>query len=101
MTKEEFQELLQRYRAGDCSEEESRKVNSWFAKISDDSLELNDFEKMQINKRMLSAIRQTLPSNKPQKVRSLILTGSSGLYESGMGDSYPRRGDYEYIKKKK
>jgi 2-hydroxy-6-oxonona-2,4-dienedioate hydrolase len=36
----------------------------------------------------------------PEKVRSLILTGSSGLYESGMGDSYPRRGDYEYIKKK-
>jgi len=36
----------------------------------------------------------------PEKVKSLILTGSSGLYESGMGDSYPRRGDYEYIKKK-
>jgi|SRR5205809_1272810 len=36
----------------------------------------------------------------PEKIRSLILTGSSGLYESGMGDSYPRRGDYEYVKKK-
>jgi pimeloyl-ACP methyl ester carboxylesterase len=36
----------------------------------------------------------------PEKVKTLILTGSSGLYESGMGDSYPRRGDYEYIKKK-
>lgn len=36
----------------------------------------------------------------PEKVKSLILTGSSGLYESGMGDSYPRRGDYEYIRKK-
>lgn len=36
----------------------------------------------------------------PEKVKSLILTGSSGLYESGMGDSYPRRKDYEYIKKK-
>ncbi|HVX26768.1 MAG TPA: alpha/beta hydrolase [Parafilimonas sp.] len=36
----------------------------------------------------------------PEKIKSLILTGSSGLYESGMGDSYPRRGDYEYIKKK-
>lgn len=34
------------------------------------------------------------------KVRSLILTGSSGLFESGMGDGYPRRGDYEYIKRK-
>lgn len=36
----------------------------------------------------------------PERVRSLILTGSSGLFENGMGDSYPKRGDYEYIKKK-
>lgn len=36
----------------------------------------------------------------PEKVKTLILTGSSGLYESGMGDSYPRRGDHEFIKKK-
>jgi pimeloyl-ACP methyl ester carboxylesterase len=36
----------------------------------------------------------------PTKMAGLILTGSSGLYESAMGDSYPRRGDYEFIKKK-
>lgn len=36
----------------------------------------------------------------PERIRSLILTGSSGLFESGMGDSYPKRGDYEYIRKK-
>lgn len=36
----------------------------------------------------------------PQKIKSLILTGSSGLFESGMGDSYPKRGDREYIRKK-
>jgi pimeloyl-ACP methyl ester carboxylesterase len=36
----------------------------------------------------------------PEKMKSLILTGSSGLFENGMGDSYPKRGDYEYIKKK-
>lgn len=36
----------------------------------------------------------------PEKIKSLTLTGSSGLFESGMGDSYPKRGDYEYIKKK-
>ena len=36
----------------------------------------------------------------PERIKSLILTGSSGLFENGMGDSYPRRGDYEYIKKK-
>jgi pimeloyl-ACP methyl ester carboxylesterase len=36
----------------------------------------------------------------PEKVAGLVLTGSSGLYESAMGDSYPKRGDYEYIKNK-
>ncbi len=37
---------------------------------------------------------------KPEKIKSLILTGSSGLFENGMGDSYPRRGDKEYIRTK-
>jgi len=36
----------------------------------------------------------------PEKIKSLTLTGSSGLFENGMGDSYPKRGDYQYIKTK-
>ena len=36
----------------------------------------------------------------PELVKGIVITGSSGLYESGMGESYPKRGDYEYIKKK-
>ena len=36
----------------------------------------------------------------PEKVRSMILTGSSGLFEKAMGSTFPKRGDYEYIKKK-
>ncbi len=36
----------------------------------------------------------------PERIKSIILTGSSGLFENGMGDTYPKRGDYEYIKKK-
>src|ERR1700710_628847 len=36
----------------------------------------------------------------PERIKSLILTGSSGLFENGMGDTYPKRGDYEYITKK-
>lgn len=36
----------------------------------------------------------------PERVKTLTLTGSSGLFESGMGDSYPKRGDKEYIRKK-
>ena len=36
----------------------------------------------------------------PERIKTLTLTGSSGLFESGMGDSYPKRGNKEYIKKK-
>ena len=36
----------------------------------------------------------------PERIKSLILTGSSALFENRMGDTYPRRGDYDYIKKK-
>lgn len=36
----------------------------------------------------------------PQKVKTVTLTGSSGLFENSLGDSYPRKSDYEYVKKK-
>ena len=36
----------------------------------------------------------------PQNVKALVITGSSGLYESAMGESYPKRGDRNYIKTK-
>jgi len=36
----------------------------------------------------------------PERLKSIILTGSSGLFESGMGDTYPKRGSYEFIKEK-
>lgn len=32
-----------------------------------------------------------------EKVSSLTLTGSSGLFENSMGGSYPKRGNYDYI----
>lgn len=35
-----------------------------------------------------------------EKVSALVLTGSSGLYEKAMGDSFPKRGNYEYIEQK-
>jgi 2-hydroxy-6-oxonona-2,4-dienedioate hydrolase len=37
---------------------------------------------------------------RPEKVRSIILTGSSGLFESAMGSSFPPRGNKEFIRKK-
>ena len=36
----------------------------------------------------------------PEYVKALVITGSSGLYESAMGESYPKRGDKDYIRKK-
>ena len=36
----------------------------------------------------------------PKTMKALVITGSSGLYESAVGDGYPKRGDYEFIKKK-
>ncbi len=36
----------------------------------------------------------------PEMIKALVITGSSGLYESAMGDGYPRRGDYDFIKAK-
>lgn len=34
------------------------------------------------------------------KVQTLTLTGSSGLYENAMSDTFPKRGNYEFIKQK-
>ena len=36
----------------------------------------------------------------PEKVKAMVLTGSSGLYENAMGGSFPRREDYDFIKQK-
>mgnify|MGYP001627321977 CR=1 FL=1 len=36
----------------------------------------------------------------PDRVKTITLTGSSGLFENGMGETYPKRGDKDYIRKK-
>lgn len=36
----------------------------------------------------------------PEKIKAMVLTGSSGLYENAFGGSFPRRGDKEYIRGK-
>ena len=35
----------------------------------------------------------------PDRIASIILTGSSGLFESAMGNSFPPRNNYDFIKK--
>ena len=71
MTKDEFQKLLNRYKAGSCTSEEIQKINDWFATISNDNLELNNLEKKQVKARILSTIRQPiLYVNKEEKTKS-------------------------------
>lgn len=41
-----------------------------------------------------------LTLSRPELVKYLVLTGSSGLYERSFGDSFPRKNDREYIRKK-
>jgi pimeloyl-ACP methyl ester carboxylesterase len=36
----------------------------------------------------------------PTHLKKLILTASSGLFENSMGGTYPKRGNYEFIKEK-
>ena len=36
----------------------------------------------------------------PKHVHRLVLTGSSGVFEDGMGGSFPKRGDYEFVARK-
>jgi pimeloyl-ACP methyl ester carboxylesterase len=43
---------------------------------------------------LMFALRQ------PNNVKRMVLTGSSGLFENSMGGSYPKRGSYDFIKKK-
>jgi len=35
-----------------------------------------------------------------EKIKRLVLTGSSGLFENAMGGSFPKRGSYDYIKER-
>ena len=36
----------------------------------------------------------------PERIASITLTGSSGLFESAFGTAFPKPGDYEYIRSK-
>lgn len=45
-------------------------------------------------------LAQLYTMKRPENVRSMILTGSSGLFENAMGNSFPKRGSYEYITEK-
>jgi len=67
----------------------------------EDFVEYKGFEQVHIIGNSLGGhIAQLYALGNPDKVKSLTLTGSSGLFENAMGSSFPKRGDYDFIKKK-
>lgn len=70
-------------------------------KYVEDFVELKKMENMIIMGNSLGghiALMYTLKNE--VKVKKLILTGSSGLFEDSMGGSYPKRGNYEYVRER-
>lgn len=45
-------------------------------------------------------VAQLYALKRPERVASLTLTGSSGLFESAFGTGFPKRGDRDYIRRK-
>ena len=72
-----------------------------FAKYLHDFIEHKDFESVILLGNSLGGhIGLYHTKLFPEKVKGLVITGSSGLYESAMGSGYTKRSDYEVIKKK-
>lgn len=66
-----------------------------------DFIEMKGFEKVNVLGNSLGGhISLLYVLAHPDRVSSVILTGSSGLFESAMGSTFPKRGNYEFIKKK-
>ena len=45
-------------------------------------------------------IAQLYSMRHPSKIKSITLTGSSGLFENSMGSTFPKRSNYEFVKRK-
>jgi len=72
-----------------------------FAKYLHDFIEFKKFDNVILLGNSLGGhIGLYYTKHYPEKVKALVITGSSGLYESAMGGGYTKRSDYEVIKKK-
>lgn len=79
-----------------------RKLSvSGLVKHVDDFVKHKGYEKVNVLGNSLGGhIAILYALDNPDFTESVILTGSSGLFESAMGTSFPKRGNYEYIKTK-
>ena len=72
-----------------------------FAKFLHDFIEFKDFKEVILLGNSLGGhIALYHTKHYPKRVKALVITGSSGLYESAMGGGYTKRSDYDVIKKK-
>lgn len=66
-----------------------------------DFVEYKEFDKVHVLGNSLGGhISLLYVLSHQEKVASLTLTGSSGLFENSMGSSFPKRGNYQFIKEK-
>lgn len=72
-------------------------LNAFLEKFVDD-MQLNDMVVMGNSLGGHLGLIYTLANQ--DKVKRLVLTGSSGLFENSMGGSFPKRGSYKYIKER-
>lgn len=64
-------------------------------------VEFKEYDKVNLIGNSLGGhVAQLYALHNLEKVNTITLTGSSGLFESAMGDTFPKRGDYDYIKRK-
>lgn len=67
----------------------------------EDFIGYKNYEKVHVLGNSLGGhIAQLYTLKHSEKVQSMTLTGSSGLFESAMGTTFPKRGNYEYMKQK-
>lgn len=45
-------------------------------------------------------VAQLFALKHPEKTAAMVLTASSGLFEEALGSTYPRKGDYEFIRER-
>ncbi len=66
-----------------------------------DFVEFKEYEKVNVLGNSLGGhVALLYALDNPDRINSITLTGSSGLFESAFGTGFPQRGSYEYIKKK-
>jgi len=71
------------------------------AKFLDEFIEYKNYKNIHLLGNSLGGhVALIYTAKRISNVRSMILTGSSGLYENTMGGTFPKRGNYDYIKQK-